>query len=186
MAERSLREIVVPVGFCGEQRQSSAAPSICGRIASAVGMKLFSAVASITICSASVQMRVVIVVPGRHRVDHFIPRVDQRPEQRNRSAACPRLPPGSPPANSQLFPVFHKCGDGLPQVQIAFRCGIIGEMLPVCIDDPIFQFLRDGKDRRVEIPYGKVVNFFPPADLFADLAAKFDNFRPDQGFGKMG
>ena len=49
-------------------------------------------------------------------------------------------------------------------------------MLPVRVNDPVLQFFWDRKDRGIKIPYSKVVDLFSPSDLFADLAAKFDNF----------
>ena len=68
----------VPVGLSGEFRISSRAPGTCGRIWSGVGKKFDFAVDADRNPAGAGQVRVVVVVPRRHRVDRDVARLEER------------------------------------------------------------------------------------------------------------
>src|SRR5437762_14220762 len=58
-------------------------------------------------------------------------------------------------------------------------------MFAVSIYNCIFQLFWNGKDCRIKITNGKIINTFPFADLFADLASKFHDLGTNECLRKM-
>src|SRR5436190_8596016 len=131
---------------------------------------------------AANEMRVVIIIPARNRINDLIALVAYCAEYSINERSASRSYQYFAGAVVQPFHVLGKRKDCFAKVEVAFGSRLISKMFPICLYNGIFQFFGYGKYSGIEVANSKVINVLTLPDLFSYFTSQLYNFRSYQGF----
>ena len=119
------------------------------------------------------QVCIVIVIPGRNTIDHFIAFVNDGFEQSIDQWTTTGCYLNFIGFKTQSFPFFDECCYRLTQIQHTFCCRIACVFIAIRVDDEFFQLCRNGKYRGIKITDGEVIDLLTIANTFTDGITQF-------------
>src|SRR5579862_2302495 len=125
---------------------------------------------------AAAEMGIMVVVPGRNRIDDLVAFINDATEKRIDQGPAAAGDQNLTRLVVEAFPIPRKRGDRFAQVRIAFGGGVIREMLAIGFNYLVFELLRNRENLRIKIADRKIEDLLAVSDLLANLSSQSYDF----------